>query len=696
MLRRTHSALWMVMVLALGTPVTHGGTAGFELLDMLAGNDDQARARARQLLPRQDVQVVPRLVALLASDNAAVRLTAFNVLADFANQVSVPGREADRSTVTTSLMTLLTPEQPAELKELGLRLLPLVVAEGADLAPMAALLDDARLQEKARAALVETGTPGAAAVLCGHLDKATPAFACALLDGLGQMRDAASVSAMAQRMNSEHAGVRAAAARAISWTGDPRGLAGVKQVVARADDADRREALDAYRRLVRSIETSGGNWQIAIAEYLSMLQSSEPDTILAGLAGLGRIGDGTCVAPVLALVARAQGVVQAAGLDALDRMRGVDVCREIAQAYSSIPEPIRISILPILGRKQHALAMPVLKEAATGNDPVVRTAALKALGETALPDAIEPLVVASKQAESGPALASLVELGDALRRGKHAGAAGGAYLAAFGAAPVEQKDLRRRMLAGLSASPSADAFEVARQAAADAELHDLALPLLIAVGDKLVEAKDNDRAMQLYRAAMELKPDTPVLRSLADKLLRLGSPVDWAAQLGIIRHWWVVGPFDLGEQNVGWNKPYIDEPNVDLKGRYMSGKRRHEWRPVVADDERGVVNLAAVLGQVEQAIGYAYAVIDVPAATEAVLRIGADDSEKVWVNGEQVFELWAARAMTIDQDQVPVKLKAGRNEILLKVWQNTLGWEFCLRVTTADDKAVPFTQDAPR
>ena len=41
---------------------------------------------------------------------------------------------------------------------------------------------------------------------------------------------------------------------------------------------------------------------------------------------------------------------------------------------------------------------------------------------------------------------------------------------------------------------------------------------------------------------------------------------------------------------------------------------------------------------------------------------------------------------------MPVHLKAGTNSILLKIYQNTQGWEFCARIVTADGRPVPFKQ----
>ena len=142
-------------------------------------------------------------------------------------------------------------------------------------------------------------------------------------------------------------------------------------------------------------------------------------------------------------------------------------------------------------------------------------------------------------------------------------------------------------------------------------------------------------------------------------------------------NWWVVGPFDLGEKDKGWETRHIGEPDVSTVARYMSGKTRVQWKPVRSEDPQGKIDLRASLANRDHCVGYAYAEILLERPVEAVLLLGVDDSEKVWVNGDKVFELFTSRGLRHDQDRVPVKLKAGTNTILLKLYQDTLGWEFC-------------------
>jgi hypothetical protein len=171
-----------------------------------------------------------------------------------------------------------------------------------------------------------------------------------------------------------------------------------------------------------------------------------------------------------------------------------------------------------------------------------------------------------------------------------------------------------------------------------------------------------------------------------------GGETDLHGLLGIVGQWWVVGPFELGEKNEGWATSYIGEPQISLVARYMAGKTRRQWKRVAATDPRGKIDLRASLANRDHCIGYAYAEIEVAKPTDAVLLLGVDDSERIWVNGVKVFEQFTPRGLEVDQDRVPVKLKAGANSILLKLYQDTLGWEFCARITTPDGHPLEFHQ----
>lgn len=690
---------WMavaIVALSLGAVAAWGSTTDALIAD-LAGQDEVARARARQLLPRGDiVAATPKVVALVGHENQAIWRAAFNVLMDFSAEVSVPGREAERAEVARQIMTLIASEQPQPVRERGLRLLPLVVPAGFGVGPMAALLaeDNPILREKARAALEETGTPEAAGALRAFLPKARPEFQCAILNSLGILKDADSLPAIEELTKSPDAKVRAAAARALAWTGDPFRLAAVKRVMKTADEATRSEVQDAFVRLVNAIEERGGNWEIAVAIYLDLLGSPDPVLKQAGFAGLGRIGDSSCVGKMLATLHEAEAPVLQVGLDALRRMQGVDVTRALVTAYPDQPAALRVALLEALGSKKHPMVLPILTDAAKSSDPALRAAALNALAETELLAAVPVLIEATGRDESAgaarPAWAGILRIADALRAQGKKKEAGQAYLAA--AEAIRTNDEWRSVLQGITACPVPEALPVVQRAAQIQELKAPTAQALVAVGEALTAAKRSKEAIAAFEAARELDNSSEMTKRIAAGLRKAGAAADAAAMLGLLTNWWVVGPFELGENNAGWDKAYVGEPDVSLTARYMTGKRRVEWQPVKASDDRGVINLHKPLGPGDNRIGYAYTEVEVAQDTDALLLLGVDDSERVWVNGEKVFELFVPRGMTPDQDKIPVKLKAGRNTILLKIWQNTLGWEFCARLTLPDGRPVEFTQ----
>jgi CubicO group peptidase (beta-lactamase class C family) len=108
----------------------------------------------------------------------------------------------------------------------------------------------------------------------------------------------------------------------------------------------------------------------------------------------------------------------------------------------------------------------------------------------------------------------------------------------------------------------------------------------------------------------------------------------------------------------------------------IAGKE-FQWQPGIAAD--GVVDLDATLGRHEWSVTYAYAEVDSDAAKKLVLGLGCDDSVRVWLNGELVHSEWAGRPLIVDQDLVPVNVRKGKNRLLLKVVNWSLGSAFSCR-----------------
>jgi C-terminal processing protease CtpA/Prc len=110
---------------------------------------------------------------------------------------------------------------------------------------------------------------------------------------------------------------------------------------------------------------------------------------------------------------------------------------------------------------------------------------------------------------------------------------------------------------------------------------------------------------------------------------------------------------------------------------HHEGGKNHRW--VKAESRTDIINLISQLGYKQYAVAYAWARIDMPAETSALLGIGSDDAVKVWLNGELVHENWADRGAQADDDLVAVKFRAGENHLLLKVQNGREMWGFVCR-----------------
>ena len=232
------------------------------------------------------------------------------------------------------------------------------------------------------------------------------------------------------------------------------------------------------------------------------------------------------------------------------------------------------------------------------------------------------------------------------------------------------------------------------------ELRRDAVAAVIKDAQALLDRKDPEAARETYRKALSGACDQDQVDAIVKRLDKLGVKIDVAAHFGFVRQWLLVAPFD-NTQDAGFNVAYPPEKGVDPAAVYK-GKRGAEarWRPYTTTDSYGRVDLNKVLGKQKGVVAYAYAVIDAPAERPIQIRAGSITGFKIILNGKELFHLDEYHhGMQMDQHAVPAVLRAGRNELLLKVCQNeqtedwAQDWIFQVRLCDATGVAVPFTQD---
>src|SRR5262245_55621231 len=155
--------------------------------------------------------------------------------------------------------------------------------------------------------------------------------------------------------------------------------------------------------------------------------------------------------------------------------------------------------------------------------------------------------------------------------------------------------------------------------------------------------------------------------------------------------WHYIGPFD-NAGGKGFDTAYPPEKEIDLKKTYK-GKNNEQavWRKGAFTD--GAVNNLALFAHKEDAVCYVYREIEASSEGEMPISLGSDDTLKVWLNGELLVSDNAARAVAPDQNQAVLKLKPGKNRLLLKVGQFGGDWAFYFSAGTPQMGATGWFED---
>jgi hypothetical protein len=139
--------------------------------------------------------------------------------------------------------------------------------------------------------------------------------------------------------------------------------------------------------------------------------------------------------------------------------------------------------------------------------------------------------------------------------------------------------------------------------------------------------------------------------------------------------WHYIGPFD-NTDNQGFDTVYEPEKEIDLKKTY-DGKDgvKAAWKEFpkfavgqVNDLKRFKVN--------DYSFVYLYHEIEVKEAVTLPISLGSDDSLAVWLNGDKLVSQNVVRSAAPDQDRATLKLKPGKNKLLVKVGNVAGDWAF--------------------
>jgi hypothetical protein len=235
-----------------------------------------------------------------------------------------------------------------------------------------------------------------------------------------------------------------------------------------------------------------------------------------------------------------------------------------------------------------------------------------------------------------------------------------------------------------------------------AELRRDAVSLVMEEADKAYAANNKPAALVAYKKALAAARDRDQVEHIAKGMKDLDAPVDLTSHFGFITRWQLIGPLD-NTAGRGFKEVFPPEKGVDLAAA-CKGKKGREVRWIEHQTAQlyGLVDLNKALGKQMGVTAYGFAIVDSPKKQAVQIRAGSNNAVKLFLNGKEIyFREEYHHGMQMDQHVGTGTLKAGRNEILIKVCQNeqtddwAQTWSFQLRVCDDIGGKVPLKLITP-
>jgi HEAT repeat protein len=581
----------------------------------------------------------------------------------------------------------------------------IVATAGAGSLPevLKALADDGSPRQRAAADLARTlPGPVSTARLSGALDTLSPRGIVLLISALADRGDRAAGRAVSNLATGADPAVRLAAVRALGALG---GEASVTTLLTAAVEGDQelREAAQASlarlgddavsERLLQTVATGPVRLRVQAVEgigrrryvkgmpkLVATARSKEPALRQAALRVVRDLGGTELITPLtnvlLATPADDRGDVVET-LSAVARRGETEQQRTgtLLQALGKATRPAdRVELLAVLRQVGGAQALAAVRKASADPSPEVRSGAIRQLSEWPTDEPMADLLRALK-ATQDRRQRTLTLRGYIRMIGLTETRPPAEMLKLYRetAALATTTDEKRMILGGLGKVRSLGALQLAGNYLRDEELKAEA---------ELAVAEAARSTAGAYREETRTALEPIAVGGSTDEARnRAKGILDLIGKFGDFVTAWEVSP---AYQRAGAGHSQLFD--IPFPPEEASGAAAVPWVLVPAGGPPGqpcLIDLLALLGG-EQRVAYLRTAVWAEKPREVMLEMGSDDGIKVWSNGQVVHANNTARAAAPGQDKFKVPLKAGRNDLLVKVTQNVMGWGACARFTAAD------------
>jgi len=256
----------------------------------------------------------------------------------------------------------------------------------------------------------------------------------------------------------------------------------------------------------------------------------------------------------------------------------------------------------------------------------------------------------------------------------------------------DEDDATRAALDGVAAVADPASLEHLRPLAGRAGLADEVDQARVAVAVALAR-QDRQAAIAELDAVCAGSASRAARGEAAAALRGLGVDThSYARRRGFLTTWYVCGPLPrgaahpIGDHPFGAGGPSLPEGEP---AELSAGAGLPLWRRVESEDLDGALDLRALLDPHDNVSAFALCEVRAEAAgLDALLKLGSDDGVAVWLNGERIHLNDVSRGLSVDQDEVALRLREGSNVLLLQVSQGGGDWGLCARLCSPDGQPV--------
>lgn len=285
-----------------------------------------------------------------------------------------------RQALAAKLAGLLADDVSVEARQQVCRLLG-DIGSAAQVGELGRLLTDPALSDSARLALERIGGDEAIEALRAALKSTAGASRVGVIQSLGTLRSEAAVGELAGLSSDKDPATAVAAIEALGRIGSEGAARALEGIGPRVKEGARQSWGDAMLGCAEQAIARGESARVL--PWLTQLTGVEqsPAVRQAAFQLQVRIGGKEAAEQVRQALSGGDAVLRTAALRALRSSRDAEVLRGVAARLGDLPVELQVSVVTLLGERRDAATLPALFKAAGSTDAAVRGAAIVALGQ---------------------------------------------------------------------------------------------------------------------------------------------------------------------------------------------------------------------------------------------------------------------------------------------------------------------------